>query len=189
MSSPPLAPPPLRWKNHGWETAEDWYPQANGAVLTIPAGFRFDLASIPHLFRSLLDKEDLGVAGPLVHDWLYQHRGNVDSLPQTRFTRRATDRIFRQLMAAEGVGVVRRWIAWAAVRAFGFFPWPPSKSFIRGAFIKAGWTLAQAAGGYAVIDIFEWHAAWAIPIAAGLSLIKSLVVVPQMERLAGVVYS
>ena len=185
MADPrPLEGPALRWRG-GWITAEEWTVQLDGHSLTIPEGFPFDLASIPHLFRSLLDKEDLMVAGPLAHDWLYQHRGNTGRI---RFTRRATDRLFRQLMAAEGVGWIKRWVAWTAVRLFGFVPWPPSKSFIRGAFIKASWTLIQAAGGYATIDIFEWHPAWAIPIAAGLSLLKSLAIVPVAERVADTVY-
>lgn len=181
--------PPLRWRDRGWETSEPWTVQANGAQVTIPEGFRFDLASIPHLFRSILDKEDLGVAGPLTHDWLYQHRGQVQATPPTRFTRRATDRIFRQIMDADGVGFIRRWVAWAAVRGFGWFPWPPSKSFLRGALIKGAHTVWQGAAGYAVTDIFEWHPAWAILIGGLFSLVKSLAIVPVAERVAGTVYS
>ena len=181
--------PPLRWRDRGWETSEPWTVQANGAQVTIAEGFRFDLASIPHLFRSILDKEDLGVAGPLTHDWLYQHRGQVQAVPPTRFTRRATDRVFRQIMGQDGVGFIRRWVAWAAVRGFGWFPWPPSKSFVRAAFMKAGNTLWQAAAAYSVTDIFEWHPAIAVPVAFGLSLVKSLAIVPAAERVAGTVYS
>jgi len=97
-----------------------------GTRLTVPAGFRFDLASVPRLFWPLVAPFELSIAAPLLHDFLYRHAGAPPpgaALPARRYARRDADRLFREVMAAEGVAAWRRYAAWAAARAFGAPSW------------------------------------------------------------------
>lgn len=45
--------------------------------LLIPAGFEFDLSSVPKVFRPILDRASFGLVAPLVHDYLYVNLGKV----------------------------------------------------------------------------------------------------------------
>lgn len=95
----------------------------------VPQGFRFDYASVPRFIRPLIQTTDLGTAGPLVHDRLYRHGGWVTLIDgsEARYTRKAADRIFRELMqAVDRVPRWRRWLAYQAVRRFGFGAWRDS---------------------------------------------------------------
>ena len=181
---------PIVFKNGAWVTTEPSEVPVNGSLLTVPAGFVFDLASIPHVLRSLIDKEDLGVAGPLVHDQVYQTRGRVEpfTVPPIRVTRRAADRLLRDLCREDGVGFWKRWAAWLMVRLFGFFPWPPAKTTVRVATRRALNTVWQAAVATAVVAAVGWPLLLVAPIAGGLAFVKSLVVVPITERIEGVLY-
>lgn len=112
-----------------WELLRDWECAVNGHTLRIPAGFRFDLASVPRplwIIRGFAPNEIGGTEAPLVHDFIYRHAGRmppgtVD--PPARLRRRDADRWFRQIMTAEGIGWLRRWAAWTAVRIVGVVPW------------------------------------------------------------------
>lgn len=102
----------------GWLLVEDWTVRVNGGV-TVPAGFRFDLASIPRIFWPLIGPMDCSIEAPLAHDFLYRFHeagGRV-------WRRREVDRLFLQLMGSEGVCRWRRRVAWLAVRGFGWWAW------------------------------------------------------------------
>ena len=110
-----------------WEVLEDWSCAVfEDFVIEVPAGFRFDLASIPKPLWSVIGPHELGISPVLVHDWLYQHKGLVvENVAHAgyEFTRANSDLIFRLLMEAEGVPWLRRWAAWLAVRLFGWLAW------------------------------------------------------------------
>ena len=111
-----------------WYLADPWTANVNGYQITIPEGFRFDLASIPRPLWLVVAPYELGVSAPLVHDYLYAYRGrppagDLDPSPSQPFSRRKVDRWFRLLMAVEQVPRARRTVAWAAVRLFGWVPW------------------------------------------------------------------
>ena len=61
----------------------------------------------------------------LVHDWLYAQAGFcVGQVGEAfLFSREESDQIFLLLMAEAGVGRVKRKLAWAGVRAFGWMFW------------------------------------------------------------------
>jgi len=108
-----------------WRLECDYAVPADGYTIMIPALFLTDLASVPHLVRSLVGTEDLGAVGALAHDHLYQNAGWVDGLPAP-FTRRKVDWLFRNLMKLEGVtgwAGWKRWVGWAAVRVAGWACW------------------------------------------------------------------
>lgn len=99
----------------GWVTVYDWSIQTPDAgLVVIFAGFGFDLASVPRVFWVLLAPFELGITGPLLHDHGYREHWA---------DRRTVDRMFRDIQLLEGVGWVRRWVTWGAVRVFGWFAW------------------------------------------------------------------
>lgn len=125
------APPPALYRdvaNNTWVLHQDVVYSVTGAALLIPAGFVFDLASIPRLLWWVPGYApfELGTTAPLVHDYLYRYRGSVpptNIVPYREFTRRQADRYFLDEMERTGVGAARRRIVWLAVRAFGRLAW------------------------------------------------------------------
>jgi hypothetical protein len=92
----------------------------------VPAGFRFDFASVPRITRFWIGPTDLGTAAPCAHDWLYAHGGQVRGVDggTLHYSREDADRLFRDLMRADGsVPWWRWWPAWRAVRRFGALFW------------------------------------------------------------------
>lgn len=94
--------------------------------LTIPRGFPFDLASIPRIFTRLIARFELGIEPPLVHDYLYSlggrpPRGRIN--PYRRFDREEADRIFLDLMLRRGIKKWKAYLAFIAVRLFGWAAW------------------------------------------------------------------
>lgn len=83
----------------------------------IPAGFRFDLASIPRPLWPLVGPFELSIEAPLLHDYLYFHRG------MGQYSRSEVDRLFLKVMKQEGIWAWRRWPAFVAVRLFGWLAW------------------------------------------------------------------
>ena len=98
--------------------------------VTIPAGFEFDLASIPRPIWPLIGSFELSLVAPLIHDYFYQytgrpvyHRRVLDSLPVPAgawhdVTRAEADQIFLDLMLREGVTPWKARAAYHAVRLF-----------------------------------------------------------------------
>jgi hypothetical protein len=122
-----LPPPLLTWVGgNEWRLEAD-YAYRNGATtITVPAGFRFDLSSVPRALWWLIAPFELSIAAPLLHDFLYLHgslppAGSVD--PPRTYTRADADRVFREVMRAEGVPAWRRLLGYAAVRLFGRNAW------------------------------------------------------------------
>jgi hypothetical protein len=44
-------------------------------MIQIPAGFVFDLASVPRVLWWLIAPFELSIVAPLIHDWLYRVEG------------------------------------------------------------------------------------------------------------------
>ena len=98
--------------------------------VTIPAGFEFDLASIPRPIWPLIGSFELSLVAPLIHDYFYHytgrpvyHRRVLDNLPVPAgvwhdVSRAEADRIFLDLMLREGVAPWKARAAYHAVRIF-----------------------------------------------------------------------
>ena len=105
----------------------------NHGRIQIAQGFGFDLASIPFFFRWLIERHDLSLVAPLVHDYLYTHNGygsfavtdrfGITRKIQKKYSRKQCDDFFLELMEAEGVPKWRRKTAYRAVRLFGGLFW------------------------------------------------------------------
>ena len=108
-----------------WLLAAPYTLAHQGHILTIPAGFNLNLASIPRPLWWLIASHELGLVSPLVHDFLYSVGGVPGPAlePERTFTRKEADRFFLEAMAREGVPRLRRHLAYRAVRWFGHFAW------------------------------------------------------------------
>jgi hypothetical protein len=122
-----LPPPVLTFVGGGRWRLEQAYDYRHGEhVVSVPAGFDFDLSSVPRLFWFLIAPFELSIAAPLLHDFLYRYGGRPPPgsvTPLRTYSRAEADRMFREIMQAEGVSVWRRVLAYAAVRLFGRSAW------------------------------------------------------------------
>ena len=82
-------------------------------VITVPAGFDTDGASIPRVFWSVLDPFGPYFKAAVIHDWLYSRHN-------CRFNRAQSDEIFKEAMYNNGLDWVRRGAIYRAVRLAGW---------------------------------------------------------------------
>lgn len=89
--------------------------EALGRIITIPAGFETDLASIPKFLQSITPNDSKRILeAAIVHDWLYVH-GDV--------ARHLADAVLLEGMRVLGSSWLQRNGAWLAVRLFGHAHW------------------------------------------------------------------
>lgn len=93
-----------------------------GAILIVqvPPGYVTDLASVPRWLWWLIAHHELGFAAPLVHDFLYTHKGRVMGQEWSRWD---VDRLFGRMMREEGVARWRRRMGFWAVHVFAWIFW------------------------------------------------------------------
>ncbi|SDF84045.1 DUF1353 domain-containing protein [Thalassobaculum litoreum] len=84
--------------------------------IEVPAGFTTDLASIPWFGRWYVSVDGDHTKAAVVHDYLYT-RASAATFPS--LTRREADRVFREALRLRGVGPIKTWIMYAAVRIGG----------------------------------------------------------------------
>lgn len=100
--------------------AEDWAVLINGDVLTLPAGGKTDLASIPGIFQNLLQNDDPKILEPaILHDYLCDLKGDIWPDHRCIYTSEQAAEILRDAMTACGASVEVREIVFFAVRNFG----------------------------------------------------------------------
>lgn len=89
--------------------------QTTGFRINIPAGFTYDLASVPWAFTRILPKaHPLMFKAATVHDYLYwKHIG----------TKEEADNIFYEIMVQEGMPLWKAKAAYQAVNLFGQSAW------------------------------------------------------------------
>lgn len=80
--------------------------------LTVPVGFKTDLASIPRLLWAIIPPFGPHIWAAVIHDYLYASTGlDIDRV--------RADAIFLAIMKAYKVPAWKRGIMYAAVRVFG----------------------------------------------------------------------
>lgn len=82
--------------------------------ITVPAGFKTDLASIPRFFWRVLPQVGKYDAAAVVHDYLYRNNG---------VTRLEADDVLLEAMGVLNVPAWQRSIIYAGVRVGGWKPW------------------------------------------------------------------
>jgi len=118
---------------YSWCVNRDYYK------LIIPTGFEFDLASVPAILWTPtgIAPDRLRWTAPLIHDFLYEHRGNLpkgsykiwdDDLggwvnSKDIWTRKNADKMFCRLMREDGISKFKRRMAYRAVRLGGWYAW------------------------------------------------------------------
>lgn len=94
--------------------------QSASMHVIVQEGFITDLASIPRGLRNLFDINGPSRKAAVLHDWLYccgqDAQGNS-------VTRKQADDLFREALAACGVGAIARNLYWSGVRTFGWMYW------------------------------------------------------------------
>ena len=65
----------------GWLLWEDWHAYwehgGNWYRTMVPSGFLSDKASVPRPLTLLAARDELGLKGIIVHDWIYHNKGKV----------------------------------------------------------------------------------------------------------------
>lgn len=89
-------------------------------MLWIPAGFKYDGASVPRFLWSVsgIRPDGLIRAAALIHDFIYRYAG-WNGL----YTRKQADALFRHIIREAGLGWWTAVRAYRAVRLFGWIPW------------------------------------------------------------------
>jgi hypothetical protein len=83
-------------------------------LITVPAGFITDFASVPRIPVAFLLTADAGHAAAVIHDWAYT----------THFVSRAkSDALFREALRSSGEPAWRVWLMWLGVRIGGSRPY------------------------------------------------------------------
>lgn len=81
-------------------------------VISIPAGTRTDLASVPRIFWSLMPPTGSYERAAVVHDWHCTQLAAGDCDVSSR----DADGLFRRIARESGAGLVLRWLLWCGVR-------------------------------------------------------------------------
>lgn len=118
-------------------TGETWallapvqFVRANGDVITVPAGFHTDFASVPSFAWSLgFPKSGIYDAAAVVHDFLYR----THAVGPRWIERAEADDILLEAMDALGTGYFTARIMYYAVRACGGSYWGDGDSAQRAA--------------------------------------------------------
>ena len=114
------AVPPDNWKltvRFAYRTLVTGKP----LVITVPAGFENDLASIPNLLTWAIPVNGKHRWSAVIHDWLYFNKGILGERQQ--FTRKECDLIFLEGMKVMGVSWWKRSSMYRGVRAGGWVAW------------------------------------------------------------------
>jgi hypothetical protein len=116
-----------------------YYFEKNGVIscIIVPKGFTYDGASSPRISWTMSGIIPDGLIRPaaLVHDWIYNFDGDLPLGSHTfytkgvwvsvitRWSRKDADRIFLKIMRQAGMDEFQSWLAYYAVRAFGWTKW------------------------------------------------------------------
>ncbi len=83
-------------------------------VITVPAGFKTDFASVPRFLWAILPPDGPYTGASVIHDYLYN---------QQKRTRKESDNIFLEAMGVLNVSSWKRYVMHKALRIFGGFAW------------------------------------------------------------------
>ena len=109
-----------------WEIAKDFEYELNGEKFVIPAGFKFDGASIPKFLHTFLSPVGVLLVGGLVHDYAYKYetllrenkRDTLGIISQKR-----SDEIFRDINIGVNGFYLMIYLAYYSLRLGGFWAW------------------------------------------------------------------
>ena len=109
-----------------WQVADDWSFTIEGEKYIIPAGFKFDGASIPKFLHTWLSPTGVLLMGGLVHDYAYKYATLLKSgQKETMGTidQKKADQIFRDINIEQNGFHFLNYLAYYALRIGGFVAW------------------------------------------------------------------
>ena len=137
---PKLTPVPIKTKGKGfwkgilmwllgtrhWEIVKDFDFQIEGKKYVIPAGFKFDGASIPKFLHTFLSPVGVLLIGGLVHDYAYKYQtllmlNKKDTMGV--ITQKRADEIFRDINIEVNGFYLMNYLAYWSLRLGGFMAW------------------------------------------------------------------
>lgn len=86
----------------------------SGRIISVPAGFTTDFASVPQIFWNILPPWGAYGKPAVLHDWNYKHQ---------EFSRYFCDAILAESMEAVGVPWWKRKLVYFGVRSGGWVAW------------------------------------------------------------------
>jgi len=109
-----------------WMVAQDWAYEMNGGHFVIPAGFKFDGASIPKFLHTWLSPTGVLLMGGLVHDYAYKYEtllraGKKETMGV--IDQKKADEIFRDINIEQNGFHFLNNLAYWALRIGGFMAW------------------------------------------------------------------
>ena len=109
-----------------WEIANDFEYELNGTKYVIPAGFKFDGASIPKFLHTFLSPVGVLLMGGLVHDYAYKYetllkKGKKETMGV--LTQKRADEIFRDINIEINGFFLMNYLAYYSLRLGGFMAW------------------------------------------------------------------
>lgn len=113
------------WTSRKWEISRDWAFSIDDKKYIIPEGFIFDGASIPKYFWNWLSPVGILLVPGLIHDWLYANESFLQVNRSLGFkkTQKECDEIFRDTAISVNGFYYINWIAYYALRLFGWIAW------------------------------------------------------------------
>ena len=113
------------WGSRTWELVEPWSFSIDGRTFIIPKGFVFDGASIPKYFWNWLSPVGVLLIPGLVHDYLYANEALMQSnnVIGVKRNRKECDQLFRDIAIEVNGFKSINWIAYGALRPFGWIAW------------------------------------------------------------------
>jgi len=137
---PKMRPIPIKTKGKGfftmikmwllgvrhWEIADDFDYEINGTKFVIPAGFKFDGASIPKFLHTFLSPVGVLLIGGLVHDYAYKYQtllmlNKKDTMGV--ISQKRADEIFRDINIEVNGFYLMNYLAYWSLRLGGFMAW------------------------------------------------------------------
>ena len=96
-----------------WLVNEEYRYQTSKGLVVVPKGFRTDYASVPRIFRNIINSYGKHGRAAVVHDWLYSNQCKIN------ITREEADKIFLEIMVEWNVKKYKRILMYVLVRMFG----------------------------------------------------------------------
>lgn len=119
-------PDELRIKHHStvngsaiFELLTDFRASTSLGIITMPAGFLTDGASVPRIFWPIFQPFGEYFPAAILHDFLY----SKSSTAKFPYSRKQADDLFKEAMFNVGVGWLSRGIIHGSVRSFGWKSW------------------------------------------------------------------
>ena len=107
-------------------TLEDHTETWNGRTFTIPAGFESDGVSTPRFLWTTISPaiHPQTIRGGVDHDFVYREQ-------PSGWTRKDADRLFYDVIRADGFPLVRSKLAYAGLRMFGGKAWKENQELTK----------------------------------------------------------